>query len=291
MADVGERPARLDPDVDVHAAPPGGLRVAGVAEFLEQPPGLARGYHRVSEVRAGLRVEIEPQLVRMIDVIGAYRPRVKRDRVHLRRPADDRDLGRTHLVSGTAGGELDAGGLDVVRRALRDPLLKEGVSPALLPGREDHAIVDTLRPALERRRPTLERPHDPVLHRDVVAHDIELGDRRCAVGRGEDDPVWARDAQLAAPGVDRRRIARGHRQVLHELLLDLREERLASVPHGHAGTPKSTDQATSVTDPRPIAPISVSTPTGNTSCGVPAAHHTVSNRRSDASISVSRSVA
>src|SRR5262249_57725087 len=40
VADVGERPARLDPDVDVDAAAPRGLREADVAEIVEHhaPP-------------------------------------------------------------------------------------------------------------------------------------------------------------------------------------------------------------------------------------------------------------
>src|SRR5664279_4843581 len=61
---------------------------------------LPRGNHRVTEVRPGLWIEVEPQLVRVINVVVADGPRVERDRVHLGRPRDDRDLGRTHLVRG-----------------------------------------------------------------------------------------------------------------------------------------------------------------------------------------------
>ena len=189
MADIGERPPRLDPHVDVDAAAARGLRVAGHAELLQQRPRLPRGSHGVAEVGTGLWIEVEPQLVRMVDVVVADGPRVERDRVHLGRPGDDRDLGRTHLVRGAPRGEPDARRLDVLRRALWDPLLKERVSPALLPGREHHALMHALRPALEGRRPSVQRPHDPGLHRDVVLNHVQLGDRRGAVRRREDDPV------------------------------------------------------------------------------------------------------
>ena len=71
MADVGEAPARLDPHVDVDAAAARGLREAGVAEVVQKPAGLRRDPHRVVEVGALLRVEVEPQLVGMVDVVAS----------------------------------------------------------------------------------------------------------------------------------------------------------------------------------------------------------------------------
>ena len=153
VADVGERPARLDPHVDVHAAAARGLREARVAELAQQRPRLGGDAHGVVEVGARLRVEVEAQLVGMVDVVVAHRPRVEGDRAHLRRPADDGDLGRADLVGVAAGGELDPRGLEVVGRALRHALLEERVAAALLAGREHDARVHALRPALERRRP------------------------------------------------------------------------------------------------------------------------------------------
>src|SRR5690606_16373079 len=118
-AQVDEVPARLDPHVDVDAAAAGGLRIAGVAELLEQLAGDGGDPYRVGEVGAGLRVEVEPQLVGVVDVGGAHRPRMEGDRPHLGGPGDDGDLGRADLVGVAAGGEPDAGGLDVVGRAPR----------------------------------------------------------------------------------------------------------------------------------------------------------------------------
>ena len=70
VAHVGERPARLDPDVDVDAAAAGGLREARVAELGEQRRAPGGDAHGVGEVGARLRVEVEPQLVGMVDVVA-----------------------------------------------------------------------------------------------------------------------------------------------------------------------------------------------------------------------------
>ena len=119
--------------------------------------------HGVGEVGAGLRVEVDAQLIRMVDVLAADRPGVKGDRPHLRRPRDDRHLGRADLVGVAARRELDPRRLHVVRRALGNALLEEGVAAALLARREDDARVNALGPALERRRPPTQRAHDAVL--------------------------------------------------------------------------------------------------------------------------------
>jgi hypothetical protein len=57
---------------------------------------------------------------------------VEDDRAHLRAPADHGDLGRADLVGVAPGRELDPRGLDVLGRALWDPLLVEGVAAATL---------------------------------------------------------------------------------------------------------------------------------------------------------------
>ena len=120
------------------------LREARVAEVVEQHARLGGDAHGVGEVRAGLGVEVDAQLVGVIDVVVAHRPRVERDRAHLRRPADDGDLGRADLVGVPARRERDPRGLDVVRSAPRDALLEERVAAALLARREDDARVHAL---------------------------------------------------------------------------------------------------------------------------------------------------
>ena len=116
-------------------AAPGGLREADVAELAEQHPRLRGDEHGVGEVGARLRVEIEPQLVRMVDVLAAYGPRMKRDRAHLRRPADDRDLRRTDLIGMPTRRELDLAPSGRSPAPPAGSLLEEGIAAPLLPRR------------------------------------------------------------------------------------------------------------------------------------------------------------
>src|SRR6266516_927016 len=115
MANVGERPAAFDPDVYVDTAASRGLRETDVAELLQEHACLGGDAQGVGEVRAWLRVQVDAQLVWMVDVVGANRPRVKRDRSHLSRPADDGHLRGTDLIRVTTRRELDPRGLHVVR--------------------------------------------------------------------------------------------------------------------------------------------------------------------------------
>ena len=66
----------------------------------------------------------------MVDILAADRPRVKRDRPHLRRPPHDRHLRRADLIGVAARRKLDPSGLHVLRRAARDALLEEGIPAA-----------------------------------------------------------------------------------------------------------------------------------------------------------------
>src|SRR3954449_7803023 len=119
------------------------------------------------------------------------------DRAHLGRPADHGYLRGTDLIRVATRRKLDPGGLHVVRSPAWYALLKEGVTAALLTSGEHDPWMHPLGPSLERRGPPHERTHDPVLDRHVVLHDVELGDRRGALGRRKDHPVGARHAQVA----------------------------------------------------------------------------------------------
>ena len=208
MTDVGERPARLDPHVDVDAAPARGLREAPVSELAQQLPRLPRDLDGIVEVGARLGVEVDPKLVGVVDVGAANGPRVEGERAHVRAPRHDAELGGADLIRVAPGGELDPRGLDPVRGALRDPLLVEGVAHMALSRRDGHPLVDSLRPALERGRPLPERAHDPVPDRHVVLGDLELGDVARSLRRREDHPVGARDPHLAPIRLDHGRVRR-----------------------------------------------------------------------------------
>ena len=128
MADVDERPARLDAHVDVEPSAARGLGKAGVAELGQQRPRLGGDARGVGEVGAGLGIEVQAQLVGVVDVGAAHRPRMEGDRPHLARPRDDRQLGGADLVGGRPEGNWMRAVCDVVRGALGDPLLVEGVA-------------------------------------------------------------------------------------------------------------------------------------------------------------------
>jgi hypothetical protein len=49
-----------------------------------QRPRLAGNAHGVGEVRDRLGVQVEAQLVEVVDVVAAHRPRMERKRAHLR---------------------------------------------------------------------------------------------------------------------------------------------------------------------------------------------------------------
>src|SRR5256885_5423111 len=136
MANVRKRPSARDPDVYVDTSASRGLRETCIAELVQKHACLSGDAHGVGEVRAWLWVQVDAQLVRVVDVVAANRPRVKRDRAHLGRPADDGHLRGTDLIRVPPRGELNPRGLHVVRSTTRDALLKEGVPAALLARRE-----------------------------------------------------------------------------------------------------------------------------------------------------------
>ena len=136
---------------------------------------LARHPDRVGEVGPRLRVEVDPQLVGLVDVRAANRPRVERQRAQVRAVRDHRELGRADLVGGAAAGEGDRRGLHVVGRPLRNPLLVERVAPVVRPGGELRALEDPARPALQGGRPIPQRTQDAVADGQEVLHHVEFG--------------------------------------------------------------------------------------------------------------------
>ena len=223
--------------------PPEVFGEAHAAKLLEQRLGRCGHPGRVRVVGAGLRVEIEAQLVRVIDVRAAHRPWVEGDRAHLRRPADHGDFGRADLVSVTPGGECDRCLLHVLGGALGNALLVEGVALAALPGRQDHARVDPFWPAFERGGSPQERAHDAVADRQVVAHDVELGDGSGALGGREDHAIGIGHAQIAPAGVDDHLRHRSHERKFYRpgpaVIVMSPNDEWASIERGEVGSTRT----------------------------------------------------
>src|SRR5207302_6929668 len=136
-----ELPVRLDPAVHVHAAVAARLRPAGVADLVQHLAHDRGHLLRLREPGAGLRVDVDAQLVRLLRIAPPRRPGAELERREVRRPRDVRDLGDAQLVRVPPGREGHARGLDPLRPLLGDPLLP------------DHLAADALGLALQLARP------------------------------------------------------------------------------------------------------------------------------------------
>lgn len=93
MAHIQELVCRFDRCEHVQPAVSRGLDECGEACFCEHLPQLECGGNCVVEIDAGLRVEVDAQLIGVVGVLGARRPRVEYHGVHLNGPH-----GGSHLV-------------------------------------------------------------------------------------------------------------------------------------------------------------------------------------------------
>ena len=183
-ADLGERPAWLDPAVDVDAAGAGRLRPSGQAEIREHVPGHQGDCDDLWPTDAGNRIQIHPQLIGMIKVVGADRVRIEVDAAQVRHPDELRRIPDDDLLRGPPGGEAQLDRLDPVRPGRRRSLLEERLA-----GRAVHEPLEDHRPS---------------------GHAAQ-----CALG---DSQVVPDHVQLGVPGlreVDLVRVADRHRAAGH----------------------------------------------------------------------------
>jgi hypothetical protein len=152
----------------VDAAVARGLRPAGEVELVQDFVHDARDGLGVGERRAGLRVDIDAELVRVIHVRAPRRPGMEVDRAETRGPGHVRDLGHAELVRVPAGRKSDPRDLDPVGPLLGHPLLVDGLA------------LGAAGMALELRRTLVQRAHDSLADGDVVLDVVEL--RLAALG-------------------------------------------------------------------------------------------------------------
>ncbi len=167
---TGKSHVRLDPARHVDAAVAGGLGPSGPPHLVERLPDDGRDALAVLERGPGLGVDVDPELVRLVDVGSTGRPGVEVDDREVGGPGDLRDLGHAELVRVAAGRERDTRGLDPLRPLLGHTLLV------------DHLALDAVREAAQLRRALVERAHDPVADREVVLDEVAL---RLLPGRKE----------------------------------------------------------------------------------------------------------
>ena len=126
----------------MEAPRPGGLGPRRQPVVLEHLAGDQRHLDDLPPVDPGHRVEVDPQLVGMVEVVGAHRMRIEVDAAEVDRPdqaggvVDDRFLGRR------ARRVLQLGDIDAVGPFLRGALLEHGLlGDALDEPLEDHRPV------------------------------------------------------------------------------------------------------------------------------------------------------
>ena len=156
-------PARLQPDVHVQPAVAGGLRISDDAQFVEQRAQLVPGLTDLREVGAGLRIEVESQLVGVLGVGREVRPHVEADATEVHRPHHVREVGRDHRVRRGAVRCAHDRRLEPFGGVLRYPLL------------EERRAFGTVREALHEHRPPAHGPHERLTDAHVVLDEIELG--------------------------------------------------------------------------------------------------------------------
>ncbi len=184
-ADFREGPAALDPHVHVDPPIAGRLRPADEAGVGER---LAHDERHAPDVVPGdarYGVEVDPQLVGVVQVVGPYRVRVEVEAAEVGHPGQAGRVVDHDLVGRPARGEGELDRAEPVRPLLRGPLLEEEVA------------AGAVRVALEGHRPAASAAQRAVGDRDVVAHDLKLRDRAAGSIR-EVDFVRVGDGHLAA---------------------------------------------------------------------------------------------
>ncbi len=193
-AHLEEVPLRLDPHVDVDPLRARGLGVAAqpvlgqhVAHHHRRPPHRVPGDPR-------RRIEVDAQLVGMVEVAAARRPRVEVDDAEVDGPDEVGLVVGHELLGGAPGREVDGRGLEPVRHLLRHALLPDGLF---------HDPVDE---ALHDRRALANVHEHGIGGGHVVLGEVELR----PAGLGEVDLGRVGEAHLSPGQVERRELAPGH---------------------------------------------------------------------------------
>ena len=153
---------RLDAHVDVDAPRAGGLREAAQAVLVEHLAHAQRHLADLVERNARPGVEVDPQLVGVVEVRAAHRPRVPVDHAEVDPPQQVGGVVGHELARVAPAGERHGGGLQPLGRAVRDSLLEERLA------------ADAVHPALQHGRAIAQAAHDRLLALEVVVDEVEL---------------------------------------------------------------------------------------------------------------------
>src|SRR5207253_10794106 len=185
-AHLRKGPARLYPRVDVETPGTGGLWPAGQPEVFEHLPGDQGDFTELGPGDRGHRVQVDPQLVRMIEVAGPDRMRIEVDASEVDDPGELGRLADDDLLGGPARGKAEHHRLDPLRARAGRPLLEEGFT------------LGPVDEALERHRPPGHPAYGSLGHGQVVTEQIGLG----VAGSREEDLVRITDGDLPSTDID-----------------------------------------------------------------------------------------
>ena len=154
----------------------------GDAELVEEGLRLRGRLAHVRELRARLRIQVEPELVGVRGVGREVRPHVEAEAAQVDGPGDVREVGGHERPRRRPVRRRDDRRLEPLRRRVGDALLEEGRAPG------------SRWEPLQEQRPAARRAHQRLGDAQVVANEVEL--RLAALG--EEHLVGRGDPDLAA---------------------------------------------------------------------------------------------
>jgi hypothetical protein len=179
-------PSPFDPHVHMDAARSRCLRPSDETEVREGLAHDARDRDDLRPLHAGNGVEVDPQFVGVLEVVGAHRMRVQFDATEVRHPHERGGIARDDFERGATRGEREFDGVDPIG---------PGVGRALL---EEEVAVDPIEVAHEHVRTTARAAKRAIGDGDEVVRDIELRDPRL----GEIQLRRVRERDEASGGLD-----------------------------------------------------------------------------------------
>ena len=183
---VEELPRRRDACIHMDATVAGRLDERCEPQRLHELLERERRLDGISEIAPRLRVEVDAQLVRIVVVLGAHGPRMKRHRVHLHAPGEHRGLVEDELLVRPGARVRAHHTARVTRRTLGRVLA------------EERLVRQPLRVTLQRDRPIAAPAQKRLGHGEHILDEVEL--RHPVVGI--DDAIGTRhpDGALLAVG-------------------------------------------------------------------------------------------
>jgi hypothetical protein len=145
-------------------------------------------------LHTGTGIEIDPQLVRMVQIAGSHGVRVEVDAGQVDDPRQRGGVIDDHLVGGAPGREGELYRSDVWRQVLGRALLEERLT------------IGALDEALERHGPIADAHQRAVRDAHVVLDELELRDP----GLREEDLRWVGDRDLVPVEVEDLRLRPRH---------------------------------------------------------------------------------